>query len=207
VVSDSIVVDATPPEVSATTVGLRTGALGTSEASLPLSVRWEARDATAGLADARVAVSCGEGRSLRSQAPGQAQPGALIAWDAEAFAFPEADCNVTAIAVDGAGNTARATSERVSTSIVPVEDTMSATISGSEFGVIARRGPDAGRMAVLLDGEGLGLVDLWAESEEGPAVVFVAELPPGEHTVSVEPTDGSDAALTVDGFATLEPAA
>ena len=207
VVSDSIVVDATPPEVSATTVGLRTGALGTGQASVPLSVRWEARDVTAGLADARVAVSCGQGRSLRSQAPGEAQPGALTAWDAEAFAFPGADCNVTAIAVDGAGNTARAASERVSTTIVPVEDTMSATVSGSEFGVVARRGPDGGRMAVLLDGEGLGLVDLWAESDEGPAVVFVAELPPGEHTVSVEPTDGGDAVLAVDGFATLEPAA
>ena len=210
VVSDSIVVDRTPPEVSAPTVVAARGRArhGRGEPA-PVTVRWEARDATAGLSDAsgrgelrRRAGPCAPRR------PARPHPASSAAWDAEACAFPDADCDVTAIAVDGAGNTSpchqRATSRPRS---CPSPTTMSATVSGSQFGVIARRGPDAGRMAVLLDGEALGLVDLWAESDEGPAVVFVAELPPGEHTVSVEPTDGSDTALTVDGFATLEPAA
>lgn len=210
VVTDSIVVDATPPEVSVPTVALRSGTLNTNDASLPVSVRWQAQDVTAGLADAKVAMNCGEGRLVRTEAPGRADPGELAAWDAEAYAFPAADCSVTAIAADGAGNKSRATVAGVTTSIVPAQgDVPSAAVSGAEVGVIARRGPDAGRVAVLLDGEALGLVDLYAAIEEGPAIVFVADLPDGEHIVSVEPTDGTDTeadggAPVIDGFATLE---
>ena len=146
--------------------------------------------------------------SSRSEAPGQAEPGELAAWDAAAYAFPDADCSITAIAADGAGNTTRATTEGVTTAIVPLpEPDATASVSGSEVGVIARRGPDAGRAAVLLDGQALGLVDLYAPVEEAPSIVFVADLPDGEHTISVEPTDpdGSGAVgLAVEGFATLE---
>ena len=194
------VVDATPPEISAPVVSLRTGSMGTNQASLPVSVRWDALDAAAGLVDARIAVRCGDGRAIRSEAPGAAEPGERVAWAADAYVFPDASCAVTAITADAAGNTNRATAEGVSVSVVPAAE--SATVSGEQVGVIARRGPDAGRAAVLLDGEAVGLVDLYAESEEEAAVVFVAELPEGEHTISVADTDG--AAITVDGFAALE---
>ncbi|MEX1334299.1 MAG: hypothetical protein AB1Z66_03280, partial [Candidatus Limnocylindrales bacterium] len=100
------------------------------------------------------------------------------------------------------GNTNRATAEGVTTAVVPAAD--SATVSGAQVGIIARRGPEAGRMAVLLDGEPLGLVDLFAEVEEEPAIVFVGEMAEGEHTISIEATDGST--LSVEGFATLERA-
>jgi GH25 family lysozyme M1 (1,4-beta-N-acetylmuramidase) len=201
-VSTTVVVDATPPEISAPTVSLRVGAMATGEASLPVSVRWDALDATAGLSDARISVSCGQGRSVRSDAPGSAEPGERVSWDAQAYVFPDASCDVMAISADGAGNTNRATAEGVSSSIVSA--TGSATVRGAQVGVIARRGPETGRMAVLLDGQPLGLVDLYAETAEGPAVVFVADLPEGEHTITVEPTDGST--LSVEGFATLDQA-
>ncbi len=208
VVSDSIVVDATPPELSAPTVALRVGALGSDAASLPVNVRWEAQDALAGLADARVVMSCGQGRVVRSEAPGQAGPGQLAAWDAAAYVFPDADCSVTAIAADGAGNTARATTAGVATAVVPVQGPeASASVSGSEVGIIVRRGPQAGRAAVLLDGQALGLVDLYAAVEEAPSIVFVADLPEGEHTITIELTDPGDSGavgLPVDGVAILE---
>ncbi len=197
------VVDATPPEISAPEVALRTGPLGNNGDGLPVSVRWDAVDATAGLSDATVVVRCGPGQRERSESPGGAAPGERVSWDAQAHLLPNASCDVTAISADGAGNTNRATAPSLTTIVQPAAE--SAIVSGGQVGVIARPGPEAGRMAVLLDGEALGLVDLYAETEEPPAVVFVAELPEGEHTVSVEPTDGGT--ISVEGFATLEPAA
>ena len=45
----------------------------------------------------------------------------------------------------------------------------------------------------MLDGEPLGLVDLYAPEATGPAVVFVADLDPaGEQQVTVEPTGNAD---------------
>jgi GH25 family lysozyme M1 (1,4-beta-N-acetylmuramidase) len=203
VVSATAIVDATPPEISAPSVVLRSGPLGTDGAALPVSVRWDALDATAGLSDATVRVACSDGPNVRTDAPGGAEPGERVTWEAQAHVRPDVTCDVTAISRDGAGNTNRATAPSVTTSLVPAAE--SAVVSGSEVGVIARRGPEAGRTAVLLDGEAVGLVDLYAETEEAPAVVFVADLPDGEHTITLEPTDESSP--TVEGFATLQPAA
>jgi len=202
VMSDSIYVDATPPEVSTPSVVLREGPLGSGEAFVPLTARWVARDATAGLADASVATSCGEGATIRTEAPGAAEPKESVTWTAEALAFPAADCTVTAIGRDEAGNASRATSAPFRAVVEPAEGAnASATVSGSEVGLIARRGPDAGRVAILRDGEAVGLLDLYAPTEEAPAVVWVAGLPAGEHTLEIEATDDSQPA--VDGFVTL----
>jgi GH25 family lysozyme M1 (1,4-beta-N-acetylmuramidase) len=208
-VSDSIVVDDTPPEVSTPTVSLRTGVLASSGASIPVAVRWEARDETAGLADAKVSVDCGEDGFERTPAPGHAEPGELAAWDAAAALFADAACAVTAISSDAAGNTARDTIQGLTTAIVPVASAdEEADVSGDEVGVIARRGPDAGRAAILLDGNATALIDLYAPEAGGPELVHVVALPDGRHTISVEATETSDPASTgrsvvVEGYATL----
>ena len=48
-------------------------------------------------------------RSRKDEAPGQAEPGQLITWEAEAWLFPASSCEVTPIAVDAAGNSDRLT--------------------------------------------------------------------------------------------------
>jgi hypothetical protein len=83
-----------------------------------------------------------------------------------------------------------------------------AEVSGDEVGVIARRGPDAGRAAILLDGNATALIDLYAPEAGGPELVHVVTLPEGRHTISVEATETSDPASTgssvvVEGYATL----
>ncbi|MEA2027212.1 MAG: hypothetical protein U9O18_11020, partial [Chloroflexota bacterium] len=205
VVSDSIIVDRTPPEVSAPTVSLRLAPIGGGAASIPVAVRWDARDTAAGLSDASILIDCGENLTDRSEAPGTADPGEMVTWDAEAMLFGGATCAVTAISRDGAGNMARSTIDGVTT---PYTAGDRATVAGDQVGVIARRGPDAGRAAVLLDGEALGLVDLFAPEPSGPEVVFVTDLPPGSHGIEIEATGNADPASTgttvsVDGFITL----
>jgi GH25 family lysozyme M1 (1,4-beta-N-acetylmuramidase) len=205
VVSDSIIVDRTPPEMSAPIVSLREGATGGSAASIPVAVRWQARDSVAGLSDAMVSVGCGEGRVERTEAPGSAAPGESADWNAAAMLFPDAACKVTAIARDGAGNETRDTVRGIEVSIVLGAG--ATDVSGDQVGVVARRGPDAGRAAVLLDGQPLTLIDLYAPEPSGPEIVYVADLP-GQASISVEPTGSSDpassgSAVIVDGFATL----
>jgi GH25 family lysozyme M1 (1,4-beta-N-acetylmuramidase) len=208
VVSDSIVVDATPPTVSEPTVSLRTGALGSDPFSLPVAVTWEASDAVAGLADATIAVACGE-RSQRTQAPGQAEPGRTAAWEGDAFLVPATGCSVTAIGADGAGNEARGSVNGIRAAVVPAEGAApSAMVEATDVGVIARRGPDDGRASVVVDGEPVALVDLYAEVPTGPEVVHVMQLPAGAHEINVEATDSADPASTgsvvvIEGFATL----
>jgi lysozyme len=209
-VSDSIVVDTTPPTMSEAAVALRTGPLGDDGTSLPVAVRWEASDETAGLGDASVAVACGEGSAQRTEAPGAAEPGTLVAWDAEAFVVPGAACSVTAIAADAAGNTSRQRVEDVRASLVavaPGEEPV-ATVEATDVGIVARRGPDGGRASVVVDGEPLALIDLYAPLPTGPEIVLVTPLSAGAHEITVEPTASADPAATgnavvIEGFATL----
>ncbi len=205
VVSDSIVVDHTPPQVSAPTVSLRTGMLAEGAASIPIAATWEARDDVAGLADAMVQVDCGELGTTRSVAPGTAAPGRSTTWAADAFAYPDADCAVTAISRDGAGNTTPAGGDRFTTTSL---DVAAAVVEGDQVGVIATRGPDAGRAAVLVDGVAVGLIELYVPQMSGPEVVFVTDLTAGSHRIEVQPTGSADAAsggtaVAVDGYVTL----
>jgi GH25 family lysozyme M1 (1,4-beta-N-acetylmuramidase) len=210
IVSDSIVVDHTPPHVSRPTVSLREGPIGVGPTAIPVSVGWDARDQVAGLSDATVAVACGDSQTQRTEAPGSAAPGELATWSADAALFEDANCDVTAIGRDGAGNTSRATTRDVRASVIPTADAApAATVTADQVGVIARRGPDGGRAAVLLDGVALTLVDLYSPEPGSPEIVSVLDLTDGEHAIAIEDTGSSDPAsadsvVTIDGFATLE---
>ncbi|MGD8487069.1 MAG: GH25 family lysozyme [Chloroflexota bacterium] len=206
---DAITVDGTPPELTAPTISLRTGLLGSGAADIPLTARWEARDLTAGLADAEVLVSCGDGQRQRTEASGHGEPGELVTWEAQTWAFPGAVCELTAIAADGVGNTAQ---QSVSGSIANVEPaadaTATATLSGDQLGIVAERGPDRGRASVILDGEAVALIDLYAPEAAGPELVYVADLPEGEHRVAVEATGSRDERssgleVAIEGYVTL----
>jgi lysozyme len=206
VLSDSIMVDHTPPEIAEPLVSLRTGALGEGPASLPVMVSWEAQDEVAGLSDASVLADCGEAGAHRSDAPAAAAPGEAVAQAVPATLFPDASCTITAISRDGAGNSARATSDQAVRLTLHDE---AVAIAGAQVGVIASRGPDGGRAVVRLGGEVVGLVDLYSPEVTGPEVVFVADLAAGSHSIELEPTGTADAAsagsaVIVDGYVTLE---
>ena len=116
-------------------------------------------------------------------------------------------CEVTAIALDGAGNSDRATVVVGDVGYVP-GTTTEAIVRGSQAGLVARRGPDGGRAALELDGEPVALIDLYAVEPGEPEVVHVLDLPEGEHTLSVEGIGTSDpsssgSAVVVEGFVSL----
>jgi GH25 family lysozyme M1 (1,4-beta-N-acetylmuramidase) len=210
VFSDSIFVDATPPEVSTPAVALRLGPVAAPDATIPISVTWQARDAHAGLADATVQVSCGQGRDARSDAPGSAAAARTVTWDATAALFSDATCEVTAVAPDNAGNQQRATSDPVVTAVIEVgpDQPAAADVSGRQVGVIARRGPDGGRASISVDGQAVGLVDLYAPAVGEPEIVYITDLDGTGQHVSVEPTGTADPSSTgtsviIDSFVSL----
>jgi lysozyme len=210
VVSDSIFVDATAPDVTPPVVALRLGALASGAASLPVTVSWDARDVHAGLVGGAVLVACGADRNERTDAPGSARPDEAVTWNADAALFPDATCDVTAISEDGAGNRGRASVAGLTTSVFPAgaAERASALLTGQQAGVIAQRGPDAGRISVAIDGQTVGLVDLYAPEPSGPELVYVLPLPAGSGEVSVDPTGTADPAsagtrVVIDGLVSL----
>lgn len=211
---DSITLDRQGPEVSTPLIRLREGPLGDDPTSVPIEVLWEAVDAEAGLADASVTVACDQGRPIRSEAPGSAPPGELTPWSAAAAILPSAICEVTVISRDGAGNVTRVTSDAIEATARPTGGGAfpTAMVEGDQVGIVAQRGPDGGRAAVLIDGQPVDLIDLYAPEPGGTEVVYIAELGPSAvRSIMVEPTGTSDPAssgsvVVIDGFVTLLPA-
>ena len=205
---DTITLDRTGPELDGIAAALREGAIGSGPASIPIAVSWLARDDIAGLSDAVVSVSCGDGQLQRTEAPGSAAPGQLITWQAAASLFPDASCTITAISKDGVGNSTRASVGGIQARMVPAR-AANTSVQADQVGIVAQRGPAGGRAAVTVDGTAIALIDLYAPISPGSEVVHVMELESaGPHEISVEATGTSDPASTgseveVDGFVTL----
>jgi hypothetical protein len=111
---------------------------------------------------------------------------------------------------DGVGNET-AVAAAVEAAIVPVAEggLASAEVTGDQVGIVARRGPDLGRAAVYLDGEAVGLVDLYHPTPTDPELVYVADLTPDtQSTVSIEATgtadpDAAGTDVVIDAFVTI----
>jgi GH25 family lysozyme M1 (1,4-beta-N-acetylmuramidase) len=212
VFSDSITLDTSGPRIGQPTADLSLAPLegedGTS--GVPIEVTWEASDDVAGLADGSLSVACGGERATSTDAPGSAQPGVVTAWSAAGRLAPDTRCQVTIISRDAAGNATRTRVGTLVATLFPAsgEGQPGGSVDGEQVGVIARRGPDMGRAAVLVDGQAEGLVDLYAPEPGGPEIVHVADLPSGAAVIAIEATGTSDAAATgtgiaIEGFVTL----
>jgi hypothetical protein len=226
VLSDSIVLDRTGPDVTRPTIELRLAPLGGAASGggagtdvplsgdslrVPVEARWEAFDPTAGLSDATVAVACGPRASTRTAVSGVAAPGTATPWTTATALLSGAPCDVSVVARDGVGNETTASAGPLEAAIVPVEggEPASAPVSGDQVGVVARRGPDLGRAAVSLDGQAVGLVDLYHPTPTGPEIVYVADLAAdAPSTISIEATgtadpDATGTGVLIDAFVTL----
>jgi hypothetical protein len=211
---DSISLDRSGPEVSVPEVRLLEAPHGNDAAgaaTIPVEVAWQAVDAAAGLSDADVSVVCDDVPTSQGEAPLSAAPGESVTATAAAMVVPTVSCHITVVSRDGVGNGTSSTWEPVEADFVPLDGgpVASAALEGDQVGVVASRGPDGGRAAVLVDGAAVGLIDLYQPVASGPETVYVASLEPGTvQLISVEPTGTSDPAssgssVVIDGFVTL----
>jgi GH25 family lysozyme M1 (1,4-beta-N-acetylmuramidase) len=232
VLSDSIALDRTGPELTRPTIELRLAALGGEmtlgggagsepadsaagdSLSVPVETSWEAFDPSAGLSDATVAVDCGRAGRSRTAVPGAATPGTAMPWTAAVSVLSDAPCEVSVVGRDGVRNETTVAAGPIEAAIVPVADgaAAGAEVMGDQVGVIARRGPDLGRAAVYLDGQAVGLLDLYHSTPTGPEIVYVTDLPAdGPSTVSIEATgtadpDAAGTDVVIDALVTLSAA-
>ncbi len=81
---------------------------------------------------------------------------------------------------DAIGRSVARASERGATAKVRFE--------GTQFAVVAKRGPAGGRFRVIVDGREVGVVDLYASKPTTRRVVYVAKVPTGKHMVKLVAT-------------------
>jgi len=215
---DAITLDRSGPEVTSPTLSLRVGPLESEPVGVPVEVAWQAVDATAGLSDASLEMACDSAGPSSSEVPGSAEPGQQVPWSG-ALRVPIDRCDITVVSRDGVGNESRTEAGEVELVIHPADagadsdadaDSVATTgLAGDQVGVMAVRGPDRGRANVLLDGEPVGLVDLYAPEATGPELVLVVDLASGaRQRISVEATGDRDPAasggsVAIEGFVTL----
>ena len=198
-------------DAAATIASAPSSERGGAGAGIPIEVGWEASDAVAGLSDASLSIACDGDRAASIDAPGSAEAGQLMTWSAPAVVAPDARCRVTVTGRDGVGNATRARADTVVATVIAAagDGSSGASVEGQQVGVIARRGPDLGRAAVLVDGEAVGLVDLYAPMAGEVEVVHVVDLVPGRPaSITLEATGTSDpdsrgTTIAIDGFVTL----
>jgi hypothetical protein len=134
-----------------------------------------------------------------------------MAWSAPALVAQDARCRVTVIGRDGVGNATRARADTVVARVIAAagDGSSGASLEGRQVGIIARRGPDLGRAAVLADGEAVGLLDLYAPLPGEAEVIHVVDLVPGvPASITLEATgtshpDSTGTAIAIDAFVTL----
>jgi hypothetical protein len=66
------------------------------------------------------------------------------------------------------------------------------TFEGAQVAIVARRGPSGGRLDVILDGERLRTVDLYAPRSDERRIVAVVNVPRGSHDLKLRTTGTAD---------------
>jgi len=83
---------------------------------------------------------------------------------------------------------------------------LSATLSGTSLALVVSPGPDRGVVAISVDGQRLGLLDLYSPTRRAKVeVALPVALAPGEHTITVTVTrqrnrESSGRRAVIDAF-------
>ena len=206
---DSIVLDSEPPVLEGPTVSLTQGGrLPQSGRKAPASVSMSADDVTSGVASAQLSASC-------SDAAGTARIGEAGALDLPLSIARRAcridgqardlaghrksrslDPSIRYRDLRRGSSTQRfrgswstdSASAAIDGSLVSTSSKgafVRLDVRGAQFAIVARRGPAGGLLSVLVDGEDVGSVDLYAPTAEYRRVVFVRNISKGEHELKL----------------------
>jgi lysozyme len=63
---------------------------------------------------------------------------------------------------------------------------------GAQFAIVARRGPSAGKLDVIVDGTRVSRVDLYAAEKDDRRIVYVGNVRRGSHTLKLRATGTAD---------------
>jgi GH25 family lysozyme M1 (1,4-beta-N-acetylmuramidase) len=212
VVSNSIRLDSVPPKVWGPRVSLREGVrIQRAGARVPTTVKLDASDETSGLDSSSLEAIC-DGRTRASDFGLAGKAGLTVQIDRKGCTLRGAAndvvghrttrtldpsvglfdvrANSARIQLSGSwktlkhagslGKTLARTSSRGST--------VKLQFQGAQFAVVARRGPAGGRLDVIVNGEQVGSIDLYAASADDRRIVYVHDVPRGQHEVKLRAT-------------------
>lgn len=212
VLRDSIRLDSVPPVVWGPRVSLRSGVrVQKSGARVPTTVAMGARDDTSGLDASLLKAVCG-GKVRASDHRPAGNAGVNVQIDRH-----DCSLKGTADDVVGHRTTrtldptvglfdVRASSARVKLSgdwkMLKAKEAVGKTLArtarkdataklefeGAQFAVVARRGPAGGRLKIIVDGEHVDTVDLYAKRGDSRRIVYVRNVPKGQHEVKLRAT-------------------
>ena len=119
-------------------------------------------------------------------------------------------CRLVVTASDAAGNhaverrsvTVRRGAWEATTTADPA--VMAMALEGQSFGLVARRGPQGVAVEVVLDGDVLGILDLWAPTPSEPEVVLSMDVPGSASDLHQLVLRAIDSAVADDWVAVIE---
>jgi GH25 family lysozyme M1 (1,4-beta-N-acetylmuramidase) len=212
IVSHSIRLDSVPPKVWGPRVSLRQGVrVQRAGARIPTTVKLDASDETSGLDSSSLEAVC-NGRTRASDFGVAGKAGLTVQIDRNGCTLRGAANDLvghrTTRTLDPSVGLidVRASSARVELSgswkTVKHPGSLGKTLArtsfrgstarlrfqGAQFAVVARRGPAGGRLDVIVDGEQVDTIDLYAASADDRRIVYVGDVPRGQHEVKLRAT-------------------
>ena len=218
VLRDSIKLDDVAPRVWGPRVSVRQGArIQKTGARVPVFVDMGARDDGSGLDATTVRVDC-NGATWAGQTKSTAANGLNVQIDKQACTLVSlardnvANQRIRKIAPDLAISDLKRTNKRATfdggwkmlkaqealgTSLARASvkgASARVTFEGMQFAVVARRGPAGGKLKVVVDGKYASTVDLYSKDGDPRRIVYVGNVPKGQHTVKLVVTGAKRAA-------------
>jgi lysozyme len=231
VLHEEIRLDSVAPSVSGPSLKLRNGArVEPSGKRVPALSAMSASDATSGLLGSTLRATCGG-----TQRASKHRPASKLDLS---FRLDRDGCTIKGSAEDVVGNSANeqlqpsvalhdirsgsATFHGSWKTLVngdALGDTLARSsakdahvklqIDGSQFAVVARKGPAGGRFKVIVDGKHVDTVDLYSKAGDSRRIVYVSNVPRGPHTVRLKATgtaqgDSSGTTVWLDAVLVLD---
>jgi hypothetical protein len=220
VVRDSIRLDSIPPEVWGPRVTLRQGVrVQKSGERVPTVLNLSASDSTSGLDSTAVKATC-RGKERAAKYSVAAKPSLTVQIDRTGCelvglasdrvghqttkklspSIKLIDLRRSSSAVTfSKGWTILSAKASLGKSLARASKagaTIKARIDGSQFAIVVRRGPAGGKLKVLVDGTHVDTIDLYAADGDARRVLYVRDVPRGQHTVKLRTTGTARAAAT-----------
>jgi hypothetical protein len=230
---DSILLDSVPPDLDGPTVTLTKGArLPLDARRAPASVSMAADDSGSGVESAELSATCSaEAGSQRIRQAGDvdldidlAERACRIDGQARDIAghhrirelasrMQYRDFRLTSASQDYRGRWSKSSSGQAiggSTVRTSAEGaSVKLRFRGAQVAIVGRRSPAGGLLTVIVDGEEVGTVDLYAPDAQQRRVVFVRNVSRGDHSLKLVATgdrsaESNGAEVTLDGIVTLD---
>ncbi len=209
VLRDSIKLDTVAPTTWGPRVSVRQGVrIQKSAARVPTTVIMGARDATSGLGSSTITVDCrGSVRATRTASTASNaldvqidRRGCTLVGKAEdrlgntrirkllpTVALLDLKRSNPRVSF-GSGWKILSATEALGRSLARAsarDATVRVSFEGSQFALVARRGPAGGKLKVIVDGKQVSTVDLYAGSGDARRIVYVGNVPQGKHELAL----------------------